>query len=148
MKLILTHTVDGLGSVGDVVEVKDGYGRNYLVPQRLAVAWTPGAEKQVNGVRRTQAARAIRDLDHAQEVKAQLEALTVTLSVRAGTSGKLFGSVTPADVAGAIRGSGGPLLEKRSIALSTPIRSIGGHDVEITLHPEVLARVALNVVAG
>ncbi len=104
MKLILTADVDNLGAPGDTVEVKDGYGRNYLLPRGLAIVATRGAEKQVEGIRRAQEARAVRGLDHAKELKAAIEGLeSVTLTVKtAGGSGKLFGSVTVADVAAAI----------------------------------------------
>lgn len=148
MKLILTHDVDGLGGPGDVVEVKDGYGRNYLMPQRLAIAWTSGAEKQINNIRRARSAREILGRDHALEVKAQLEALPITLAARAGQSGRLFGSVTATEVAAAVRASGGPVLEKRSVAVPAPIRALGRHSVEVRLHPDVTALVKLEVVAA
>ncbi|MEI8083596.1 MAG: 50S ribosomal protein L9 [Actinomycetes bacterium] len=146
MKLILTHEVDGLGSPGDVVEVKDGYGRNYLVPRSLAMVWTKGAEKQITGIKRARDARAIRSVGHANEVKNQLEGLKITLPVRAGGTGKLFGSVTVSDVADAIRAAGGPLLEKRSITLDHPIKNVGTHSAEINLHPSVTASVSIEVV--
>ena len=111
MKLILTAAVDNLGLAGDIVEVKDGYGRNYLVPRGYAIRWTKGGEKQIEGIKRSRDAREIRNLDHAQEVRAQIEGLTIQLDVRAGESGKLFGAVTPADVASAIKKSGGPLVD-------------------------------------
>lgn len=148
MKLILTHDVDGLGGPGDVVEVKDGYGRNYLVPQRMAIGWSAGAEKQINNIRRARSAREIRGRDHALEVKAQLEASPVRLPARAGQSGRLFGSITAAEIAAAVRSNGGPLLEKRSVAMAAPIRSIGHHDVEVRLHPTVVALVKIEVVAA
>src|SRR5947199_2152903 len=102
MKLILTHEVPGLGLGGDVVEVADGYGRNYLVPRGEALLWSKGAEKQIGQIKRARDARTIRDLDHAREIKAELEKLTVTLGARAGKDGRLFGSVTTADVTGAV----------------------------------------------
>src|SRR3954451_13649033 len=107
MKLILTQEVTGLGAPGDVVEVKDGYGRNFLVPRGLALRWTRGAEKQIDTIRRTRAARAVHDKSHAQELKGQLEGLSVRLTARAGTGGRLFGSVTVADVIDAVRAAGG-----------------------------------------
>src|SRR3954451_14095970 len=102
MKLILSQEVEGLGAPGDIVEVKDGYGRNYLVPRGLAIGWTRGAEKQIQTVKRARDARGIQGKEHASEVKNQLERLAVTLSVKSGDSGRLFGSVPPADTAGAI----------------------------------------------
>ena len=113
MKLILTQEVAGLGAPGDVVEVKDGYGRNYLVPRGFAIRWTKGAEKQIASIKRARDAREIRDVGHAQEVKAQLEALKVTLPARAGDAGRLFGSVTVGDVADAVKAAGGPDVDKR-----------------------------------
>ena len=101
MKLILTAAVDNVGLAGDVVEVKDGYGRNYLVPRGYAIQWTKGGEKQIAGIKRARDAREIRSIEHAQEVRAQLEGLQVELGVRAGATGKLFGAVTAADVASA-----------------------------------------------
>ena len=147
MKLILTNEVSGLGSPGDVVDVKDGYARNYLMPRGLAVAWTRGGEKQVVTIKRARDSREIRDLDHAQEIKAQLESLDVRLPVRAGDTGRLFGSVTVADIADAVKDSGGPLLDKRRIVLDTPIKTTGAHQVSVKLHPQVDAVFALSVVA-
>jgi len=147
MKLILTAAVDNLGIAGDVVEVKDGFGRNYLVPGGFAIRWSKGAEKQIDGIKRSRDAREIRGLDHAQEVREQIEALTVTLPVRAGATGKLFGAVTPNDVAGAIKKAGGPLLDKRSVQIGKPIKSVGSHTVGIKLHDAVTAHVQLAVVA-
>jgi large subunit ribosomal protein L9 len=148
MKLILTQEVEGLGAPGDIVEVKDGYGRNYLVPRGLALGWTKGAEKQIQTIKRARDARAIRGLEHANEVKAQLERLAVKLSVKAGETGRLFGSVTPADVADGIKSAGGPLVEKRSIEIAAPIKTTGSHQVAVQLHPEVAANVTLDVVAS
>ncbi len=147
MKLILTAAVDNLGLAGDIVEVKDGYGRNYLVPRGYAIRWTKGGEKQIEGIKRSRDAREIRNLDHAQEVRAQIEGLTIQLDVRAGESGKLFGAVTPADVASAIKKSGGPLVDKRSIETVKPIKTTGKHTVGVKLHDAVTAHVALAVTA-
>jgi large subunit ribosomal protein L9 len=148
MKLILTAAVDNLGLAGDIVEVKDGYGRNYLVPRGYAIAWTKGGEKQIEGIKRSRDAREIRSLDHAQEIRTQLEGLTVELDVRAGESGKLFGAVTPADVASAIKKSGGPSVDKRSIEIAKPIKTVGKHTVGVKLHDAVTAHVALAVTAA
>jgi large subunit ribosomal protein L9 len=147
MKLILTAAVDNLGIAGDVVEVKDGYGRNYLVPRGYAIVWSKGAEKQIDGIKRSRDAREIRGLDHAQEVREQIEALSITLPVRAGATGKLFGAVTPNDVAGAIKKAGGPLVDKRAVQISKPIKNVGSHTVGVKLHDAVTAHVQLAVVA-
>ena len=148
MKIILTQEVSGLGTPGDVIEVKDGYGRNYLLPQGFAIPWTKGAEKQIVLIKRARSAREIRDLGHANEVKAELEALTVTMSVRAGSGGRLYGSVTPTEVADAVRRAGGPQLDRRRVELPGHIKSTGDYKVQVKLHPEVSAAFTLNVVAA
>jgi large subunit ribosomal protein L9 len=145
MKLILTSEVDGLGAPGDVVEVKDGYGRNYLVPQGLAMRATRGAEKQVASIKRAREVREVRDLGHAKEIKAQLEALSVSLPTRAGSGGRLFGSVTASDIVDAVKASGGPVLDKRRIELAAPIKTVGSHQIVVRIHPEVSAKVAVEV---
>ncbi|MGB7980399.1 MAG: 50S ribosomal protein L9 [Candidatus Nanopelagicales bacterium] len=148
MKLILTSDVLGLGSPGDVVEVKDGYGRNYLQPRGLAVAWTKGGEKQVTQIKRARSSREVRDLDHAKEIKATLESTAVQLVSKAGKGGRLFGSIGGADVAQAVAASGGPAVDKRKVTLTAPIKSVGTHTATVALHPEVSATVTLEVVAG
>jgi large subunit ribosomal protein L9 len=148
MKLILTHEVTGLGAPGDVITVKDGYGRNYLLPRGYAIAWTKGGEKQVETIRKARKSREVRDLGHAQELKAALEKLNVRLATRAGESGRLFGSVTVADIAEAVAGSGGPAVDKRKIEITTPIKTVGAHKVSVRLHPEVSATVGVNIVAA
>jgi len=147
MKLILTREVSGLGLPGDIVEVADGYGRNYLVPRGSAILWTKGAEKQIAQIKRARDAREIRSLEHAQEIKAQLEALSVTIAARAGEGGKLFGSVTQADVAGAVKAAGGPIVDKKRVHLPGHIKSLGAHTITIELHPDVVASVPLTVQA-
>jgi len=146
MKLILTQEVAGLGDAGDIVEVKDGYGRNYLLPRGLAIGWTRGGEKQVTQIKRARKAREIRNLDHAKEVKAEIEALTITVPAKAGESGKLFGSVTNADVMNAIKAAGGPLVEKRAVKLPAAVKKTGQHKAAIELHPDVVANVTIEVV--
>jgi len=151
MKLILTAEVEHLGTSGDIVEVKDGYGRNYLLPRGLAVVASRGAERQAEEIRRAREAKAIQGLEHARELKSAIEGLgPIELPVKAhAETGKLFGSVTGADVAGAIKKAGGPNLDKRTIELpKAHIKSVGTHQVTVKLHPEVTAAVSLNVVAG
>jgi large subunit ribosomal protein L9 len=148
MKLILTAPVDKLGLAGDVVEVKDGYGRNYLVPRGLAIGWTRGAEKQIDGIKRARDAKEIRGVDHAQQVRSELEGLTIELGVRAGESGRLFGAVTPADVVAAIKKSGGPAVDKRAVQIAKPIKVLGTHTVGVKLHDAVTAHVPVSVVAA
>jgi large subunit ribosomal protein L9 len=147
MKLILTADVPNLGAPGDIVEVKDGYGRNFLLPRSLAIVATRGAEKQVAAIRRAQKARQIRDLGHAKEVAAQLGGLTVTVKAKAaGDSGRLFGSVTSSDVVDAVRSAGGPALDRRAVELPGQIKTVGTHKVSVRLHPEVTTALDVSVV--
>jgi large subunit ribosomal protein L9 len=145
MKIILTQEVSGLGSPGDVIEVKDGYGRNYLLPQGFAMPWSKGAEKQVALIKRARSAREVRDLGHAKEIQAQLEGLKVRMSARAGDGGRLFGSITPAEVVDAVKTAGGPALDRRRLELPGPIKTVGAYEVRVRLHPEVNARINLEV---
>jgi large subunit ribosomal protein L9 len=148
MKLILTQEVTGLGAPGDIVEVKDGYGRNYLVPRGLATSWSKGGEKQVSAIRKARARREIQTLEEAQRIRQSLEARPVRLAVRAGTSGRLFGAVTPADVAEAIVAADGPQVDRRKVELTQSIKTVGDYTAHVRLHPEVQAKVSLKVVAG
>jgi len=148
MKLILTQEVTGLGAAGDVVEVKDGYGRNYLVPRGLGIRWSRGGEKTIESIKTARASRAVRDQDHAKDVKATLEASPVNVQVRAGSGGRLFGSVTVSEIAQAISETSGEQVDKRTIVVDQPIKSLGAHEVSVKLHDDVSATVSLNVVAG
>ncbi|MEO5853252.1 MAG: 50S ribosomal protein L9 [Nocardioides sp.] len=146
MKLILTQEVDGLGAPGDVVEVKNGYGRNYLVPRGLATQWTRGAQKTVDSIKSARATRSVRDAEHAQQIKAKLEGGTVDVKVRAGVGGRLFGAVTTAEIASALEGVSGEGVDKRTIVVTHPIKSLGAHQVSVKLTDGVAATVALNVI--
>jgi large subunit ribosomal protein L9 len=146
MKLILTQEVSGLGGPGDVVEVKDGYGRNYLVPRGVAIRWTRGAEKTVESIKQARGSRALRDQSHAEEVRTKLEAQAVNVQVRAGAGGRLFGAVTVGEIAAALAEATGESVDKRTIAVANPIKTLGSHEVSIRLHDDVSATVALNVV--
>jgi large subunit ribosomal protein L9 len=148
MKIILTQEVSNLGTPGDVVEVKDGYGRNFLLPKGYAIRWTKGGEKQVSVIKRARDAREIRDLGQATEVKDQLAQLKVSLSARSGNGGRLFGSVTPAEIVDAVQAAGGPLLDRRRLELPGQIKTTGTHNVKIKLHPEVTATFGVNVVGA
>jgi large subunit ribosomal protein L9 len=148
MKIILTHEVTGLGTPGDIVEVKNGYGRNYLLPQGFAIQWSKGAEKQVTVIRRARDAREIRDLGQANEVKGQLEGLKVTMTARSGNGGRLFGSITSAEIVDAVKSAGGPALDRRRLELAAPIKTTGSYKVQVKLHPEVTASFPVNVVAA
>ncbi len=146
MKLILTQEVSGLGTPGDVIEVKDGYGRNYLLPRKLATPWTRGGQTQVDAIRRARSSREHSSLDDAAAARDRLQELVVFLRKRAGTSGRLFGAVTPADIAAAIEEAGGPAIDRRVVALPRPIKSLGVHVVTVRLHPEITARVDVEVI--
>ncbi len=148
MKVILTHEVTGLGTAGDVVDVKDGYARNFLFRRGLATAWTKGGQKQVDAIAKGREVRAVKSLEEARSIKGNLEATPVTLTANAGTSGRLFGAVSTADIAQAVKAAGGPELDRRKIEVPTPIKTTGTHQALVRLHPEVQATVALNVIAG
>lgn len=147
MKLILTHEVSNLGEPGDIVEVKDGYGRNFLLPRNYAIRWSKGAAKQVESIKAARDARAVHDLEEAQQIKGRLEAEPVNVPVRAGEGGRLFGAVTVSDIATALEAAGGSVV-KRRIEVGNPIKSLGAHQVTVRVHPEVTAQVRLNVVAS
>jgi large subunit ribosomal protein L9 len=139
MQVILRERLDNLGNAGEVVDVKPGYARNYLIPRGFAIAWTKGGEKDVEQIRRARRIREIHSLDDANAVKAQLQSVKVKLSTRAGDTGRLFGSITPADIATAIKDAGGPAVDKRRIEVAAPIKTLGAHRVSVRLHPEVEA---------
>jgi large subunit ribosomal protein L9 len=146
-KLILTHEVTGLGAPGDVVDVKNGFARNYLIPQGFAVAWTRGGEKQIESIKAGRAAREHATLEEAQDLKARLQATTVTLTVKAGEGGRLFGSVKTSDVADAVAAAGLGTVDKRKIEL-TPIKSTGEHEATVRLRDDIVATISLKVVAA
>jgi large subunit ribosomal protein L9 len=147
-KIILKNEVSGLGAAGDIVEVKNGYARNYLIPRGFAIAWTKGGEKDVEQIRRARRIREIATIEQATTVKGRLEGVKVTLTTRAGDAGRLFGSVTPADIAAAIKAAGGPDVDKRRVEVGSPIKTLGSHKVSVRLHPEVEAQLAIEVVAA
>lgn len=145
MKLILTQPVSGLGVAGDIVEVKDGYARNYLLPRKLGTAWTKGGQKQVDAILAGRETRSHKSEDDAKAAKATLEGSAVTVSARAGQGGRLFGAVTAADIADAITAAGGPQVDRRRIEVPTPIRNVGEHKAHIRLHDDVAADVTVVV---
>lgn len=147
-KLILTSEVSGLGSAGDIVEVKNGYARNYLVPQGFAVPWTRGGQKQVDSIKAARAARELHSLEDAQSLKAKLEETPVKLTVKAGREGRLFGSVKTEDIADAVSAAGIGSLDKRTIELAAPIKAVGRHEASVRLREDVIASITLDVVAA
>ncbi|MCV2392867.1 50S ribosomal protein L9 [Actinotalea sp. M2MS4P-6] len=145
-KLILTHEVTGLGTPGDVVEVKDGYARNYLLPRGLATTWSKGAEKQIAGIRKARKAREIATLEDAAAVRTQLQTQVFTIAAKAGASGRLFGAVTTSDIAEAVTAGGGPAIDKRKVEIGQPIKAIGDYQVQVRLHADVSAQIDVRVV--
>ena len=150
MKLILTGDVPNLGAPGDIVEVKDGYGRNYLAPARAGDRWPPGARRSRSTRSGGPASRA-RSATSGTPARsaAELGGLNVTVTAKAaGDSGRLFGSVTAADVVDAVRAAGGPALDRRAVEVLGQIKTVGKHPVTVRLHPEVTTELDVAVVAG
>ena len=147
-KIILTHEVTGLGAPGDVVEVKDGYARNYLVPRKLATPWSKGAESEITAIRKARKSREIASLDDAKAIRDSLQSKAVVVRAKSGAAGRLFGAVTTADIASAVAAAEGPSVDKRKIEIGQPIKATGDYTVSVRLHPEVSATVAVKVVAA
>jgi large subunit ribosomal protein L9 len=145
-KIILTNEVSGLGSAGDVVEVKDGFARNYLLPRGFAVLWSKGGEKQVESIKAARQARALATVEDAHVLKAALEAKSVRLTVKAGQGGRLFGAVKTGDVVAAVSAAGLGELDKRKVAFVAPIKIAGEHLATVRLHGDVVATITLQVV--
>lgn len=145
-KVILTHEVSGLGIAGDVVDVKDGYARNFLVPRKLATPWSAGAQKQIEGLRKAQRAKEIQSVEAAQAARDSLQSAPVVVAVKAGESGRLFGAVSPADIATAIGSRA--TVDKRRIHIAQPIKALGEYQVKVALHSDVAANVTVQVVAA
>ncbi len=144
-KVILTHEVAGLGVAGDVVEVKDGYARNFLMPRRLAARWSAGAERQIDGMRKSQRAKALASVEEAHAERDKLQSGPVVILAKAGETGRLFGAVTPAMIAEAIGDRA--VVDKRRIHVASPIKALGEYQVEIGLHDGVSATVTILVVS-
>lgn len=147
-KLILTHDVSHLGSAGDVVDVKDGYARNYLLPRKLATPWTKGAQRQIDQMAEARRRRSIESLEQAQSARVWLTENVVTISASAGANGRLFGAVTTSALAEAVKAAGGPAIDRRKIETVPPIKSTGRHSVSVRLHTDVVAPIEVNVVAA
>jgi len=147
MKLILTREVVGLGQAGDVVNVKDGYAHNFLLPRGNAIAWSLGGEKQIEGIRRARSTREIRDLDHAREIKATLESAPIVVKAKVGATGSLFGSVTDKDLVAAIKLSAGIDIDRHRLKAPT-MKKLGSYTAKITLHAQVAATIQVEVVAA
>lgn len=146
MKVILQQQVDRLGEPGDVVQVADGYARNYLIPRRLAAPITKGALRHAERVRAGNDERLRRRRDEAEAIAGRLTKTPVRIAVQAGEEGRLFGQVTSHQIAEAMAEQLGEKIDHRRINLDEPIRSVGAHQVKIHLHPEVNATLTLDVV--
>ena len=145
MRIILQKGVDKLGSPGDVVEVADGYARNYLVPRGLAMPASKGAVRHAERLRRTYEERTQREVAEAQELAARLSSTSVRISAKAGEEGRLFGSITVGDIAAELDRAGVG-VDRRRIHLPAPIRSIGAHEVSVHLHAQVDATLTVEIV--
>lgn len=147
-KLILTNEVSGVGSAGDVVEVKNGFARNYLIPQGLAVVWSRGGEKQVEQIRAARTARELATLEEAQALKSKIEGTKVKLAVKTGQDGRLFGSVKTEHIAAAVESAGVGVIDKRKIEIANPIKFTGEHEATVRLRDDIVATITVQVVAA
>jgi large subunit ribosomal protein L9 len=148
MRIVLREDVDNLGRKGDLLEVADGYARNYLVPRGLALKASKGIVKQAESMRRSREVREVRDRAAAEEVAAKLSGARVEIKARAGEGGKLFGSVTASDVADAVLAQSGVELDRRKIELDEPLKELGAAELTVRLHSGVDATIHVEVVAG
>lgn len=145
-KIILTHEVAGLGTAGDIVEVKDGYANNFLVPRKLATPWSAGAEKSIDAMRKARRGRELASIEDAQAARDSLQSNPVTVEANAGPSGRLFGAITTTEIAAAIGARA--LVDKRRIQIGQPIKALGDYQVKVSLHHGVVATVDVKVVAA
>ena len=148
MRVILRSDVPNVGRKGDVLDVSDGYARNYLVPKGLALRATDGALAQAEGMRRARAIKEQRDRDDAEEVARRLTPVVIRIPARAGAEGRLFGSVTSADVAEAVHTQTGVTVDRRRLHLDDPIKSLGTHEIALRLHADVEVRLQVEVVSA
>lgn len=148
MKVILIEDVTGLGQRGDVVDVADGYGRNFLLPQQKAVKATTGALRQAEADRKAREQSELRAREEAEAIARALSGSRVVLAAQAGDEGRLFGSIGPGDIVEGIKKFTGIAVDRKSVHLEAPIRTIGLHEVHIKLHAQVWFSVALDVIPG
>jgi large subunit ribosomal protein L9 len=147
MKVVLREDVYNLGKKGDLIEVADGYARNFLVPRGMALKASAGIEKQADAMRRNRDARDKRDKEAAEAIAAQLSGKAITIAARAGVEGKLFGSVGTVDIADAVQAQLGVEIDRRKVVLPEPLKELGTSEVPVRLHPDVTATLAVEVVA-
>jgi large subunit ribosomal protein L9 len=148
MKIVLRADVDNVGKKGDLLEVADGFARNYLVPKGLALPATPGIRKQADAMRRNRDAKDQRAREAAETIAAQLSGRSVTVTARAGEAGKLFGSVTAADIAEGVQAQLGVEVDRRRIALDEPLKELGTAELAVRLHADVTAMLTVEVTAA
>lgn len=148
MRLVLRSDIGDLGKKGDIVEVADGFGRNYLLPKGLAFVATDGAVAQAAAMRRARDLKDASDRAAAQEIARALVARTVNVKARAGSGGRLFGSVTSADIVAAVDAETGISIDRRQVRLAEPIKTLGSHSVPVKLHSDVEFAVTVEVVSG
>jgi len=146
MKVILTQEVRGVGAPGDIVDVADGYGRNYLLPRNLAQIATKAGVAQAEAIRKRRLAREVANLEQAQTLASHLGSLRVVMPAKAGKEGRLFGSITPLQVAEAVSRVGGVDIDRRRLSMEGPLKQTGHHLLRIRLHPEVEATLNVEVV--
>jgi large subunit ribosomal protein L9 len=148
MKVILKQDVANLGGAGDIVEVADGYGNNYLLPRNLAMLASKGAVKDAELMRNSRVKREAKSLGEAQELKEKLEARAVTVSAKAGEDGTLYGSVGNTVVAQAIKDQLGITVDRRRIPMEKPFKHLGTEEIEVRIHPELTATIRVEVARG
>lgn len=148
MRVVLRTDVEGVGKKGDLLEVSDGFARNYLVPKGRAILATPGVQAQADAMRRSRDVKDARDREGAEAVARKLVPLVIKIPARAGREGRLFGSVTTADVADAVRAQSGVDLDRRRLHIEEPIKTVGSHEIQVKLHTDVEFRLNVEVVPG
>lgn len=146
MKIVLRTDLADLGKRGDICEVADGYGRNYLLPKGYAIPATRGVEAQANAMRRSRDLRDAKDREAAELVARTLVPVVIRIPAKAGSEGKLFGSVTAGDVVEAVEAQASVVLDRRRLHLEEPIKSLGTHEIPVKLHADVQFQVTVDVV--
>ena len=147
MKVVLRDDVENVGRKGDLVDVSNGYARNYLVPRGLALQATKGVVQQAESMRRSREAKETRDREAAEALAQRLTGKRIEIGARAGEGGRLFGSVTAADVADAIQAQAGVEIDRHRLGLGEPLKELGPAEVTLKLHPEVEVTLTVDVVA-
>jgi large subunit ribosomal protein L9 len=148
VRVVLRDDVENVGRKGDLIEVTDGFARNYLVPRGLAIKATKGVVRQADAMRRNRDAREVRDREAAQALADQLSGRRIEVRARAGEGGRLFGSITAADIVDAVREQTGVALDRRKTQLAEPLKELGGAEVPVKLHTDVEVTLSVDVVAA